>query len=74
MKRKKRRGQARRMTESSRTEILCGGVDSLSVQKKKAAHCHGERRTWRKEAIVMRDPADSSTDKPHILELENERE
>lgn len=41
---------------------------------KKATHCCGKRRAWIKEAIVTRDPADSSTDKPHILEKVREEE
>ena len=37
-------------------------------QGQKAAHCCSKRRARRKEAIVSKDPADSSIDKLHILE------
>lgn len=65
-RREGKRGQARRMMERNRD--IRGGVESLVVRGKKAAHCVGERRTGRKEAIVAGEPLDSSTDKPHILE------
>lgn len=55
-------------------EILQGSVTSLSLQGKKAAHCCGKRRQWKKKAIVSTDPFDSSTDKSHILEAEREEE
>lgn len=55
-------------------EILQGSVTSLSLHGKKAAHCCGKRRMWKKKAIVSADPFDSSTDKSHILEAVQEEE